>query len=312
MAEVHAVTGAFGFTGRYIARRLLAAGVQVRTLTNTRPQHDPFQGRVEVYPLAFDDPPSLVEALRGVRVLYNTYWVRFDYPPHFTFAQAVANSVTLFRAAREAGVERVVHISITNASEEAPLPYFRGKGQVERALRQSGLSYAILRPPLIFGEGAILVNNIAWVLRRFPVFGLFGDGRYRLRTVYVDDLAALAVAAGQAGEDQTVDAVGPDTFTFRELVACLASVIGVRRLIVPMPPRVAYLATRVLGQMVHDVLVTWDEVRGLMGEYLYVDATPVGQTTLAAWAEAHREELGRSYASELARRHLKHRQAVAP
>lgn len=302
MSEIHAVTGAFGFTGRFIASRLLAEGIEVRTLTNTRPQVDPFDGRVSVYPLAFDRPEVLVNALRGVRVLYNTYWVRFNYPPHFTFAQAVHNSNVLFQAAREAGVERVVHISITNAREDAPLEYFRAKGQVERLLRTSGLSYAILRPPLIFGPRAILVNNIAWLLRRFPLFALFGDGRYRLRTVFVEDLARLAVETGRSTTNQVIDAVGPDSFTFRELVAILAAAIGVRRVIVPMPAQVAYAASRLLGMLVKDVIVTWDEVRGLMGEYLFVDAAAVGRTPLAAWAREHRDMLGRTYESELARR----------
>ncbi|MBI2073288.1 MAG: NAD(P)H-binding protein, partial [Gemmatimonadetes bacterium] len=180
--DLHAVTGAFGYSGRYIAQRLLDAGHQVVTLTNTIPAVDPFAGRVRRRPLAFDRPVALAESLRGVRVLYNTYWVRFNHR-RFTYAQAVRNTLLLFEAARRAGVERIVHVSITNPSRTSPLEYFRGKAELETALQESGLSYAILRPTVLFGSEDILINNIAWMLRRFPVFGIFGDGQYRMQPI---------------------------------------------------------------------------------------------------------------------------------
>ncbi len=190
--ELHVVTGAFGYSGKYIAGRLLERGRSVRTLTNRRLAADPFDGRVDVRPLAFDDHAGLVGSLRGAAVLYNTYWVRFNYAG-FSLSEAEENTLRLFAAAREAGVGRVVHVSITNASETSHLEYFQRKGRVERALRESGLSYAILRPAVLFGTEGILINNIAWVLRRLPVVGVFGDGSYRLQPIYVDDLARIAV-----------------------------------------------------------------------------------------------------------------------
>ena len=173
------VTGAFGYTGRYITARLLACGKRVRTLTGHPARPNPFGGAVEVAPLDFGNPGQLTRSLRGAETLYNTYWIRF---PHgaATYEKAVENSRVLFRAAREAGVRRLVHISITQASQDSPFAYFRGKGLVEEALRESGLSHAILRPTVVFGPEGILINNIAWLLRRFSVFVVFGSGRYRL------------------------------------------------------------------------------------------------------------------------------------
>ncbi|HEY9175294.1 MAG TPA: NAD(P)H-binding protein, partial [Verrucomicrobiae bacterium] len=215
--ELHVVTGAFGYSGKYIAQRLLAAGHHVRTLTNSPNRPNPFRTAVEAHPFHFDQPAKLTASLRGAAVLYNTYWVRFNHPG-FSHAAAVENTRTLFAAAQAAGVRRVVHVSITNPSEDSPLEYFRGKGQLERALRESGLSHAILRPAVLFGKEDILINNIAWCLRRLPFFGVFGDGQYRLQPIYVDDLAALAVEQGRATENVIVDAIGPETFTYRELV----------------------------------------------------------------------------------------------
>ena len=190
----YVVTGASGYTGRYIARRLLDRGAAVRTLTGRpeRPGH--FGSRVEAHPYSFHDPGALTRSLEGVDTLFNTYWIRFA-KGGLTHDVAARNSDTLFRAARAAGVRRVVHVSITNAALDSALPYFRGKALVERALKTTGLSHAILKPAIIFGREDILLNNIAWLLRRFPVHPIVGSGEYRVQPVFVEDLADLAVRA---------------------------------------------------------------------------------------------------------------------
>jgi NADH dehydrogenase len=251
--------------------------------------------------LRFHDPGQLRESLEGVSVLYNTYWVRFNHKG-FTFAAAVQNTRTLFQAAAEAGVQRVVHVSITNPSEDSNLEYFRGKATLERLLNQSGISYGILRPALLFGKEDILINNIAWLLRRFPVFGVFGRGDYRLQPVYVDDLAKLAVEQGQTRENAIIDAIGPQTFTYRALVEEIGRIIGKPRPMVSVPPWLAHLAAVAVGKLLGDVVITRDEIEGLMAGLLCVDSSPAGTTRLTDWASEHAEALGRRYAGELRRR----------
>jgi len=299
--KLYVVTGAFGYSGRCIAERLLDAGHSVRTLTDSPHRANPFGGRVEARLFHFDEPARLVEALRGARVLYNTYWVRFN-TREFTFAQAVRNSRVLFAAAEEAGVGRVVHVSITNPSEDSPLEYFRGKAQVERALVQSGLPHTILRPAVLFGREDILVNNIAWALRRMPVFTVFGDGLYRLQPIHVDDLAALAVQEGRADGSRIIDAIGPETFTYRGLVETIGRTIGKVRPILSVLPTVGWLGAWLVGKVMGDVMLTRDEVRGLMAGLLATDSPPAGLTRLSDWAREHADTLGMRYASELARR----------
>src|SRR5579872_2382405 len=104
-----AVTGAFGYSGRYIAQGLLDDGQEVITLTNSLTRPNPFGNKVKAFPFHFDQPDRLEETLRGVDVLINTYWVRFD---HRLFAHetAVANTKLLFQAAKKAGVRRIIHI----------------------------------------------------------------------------------------------------------------------------------------------------------------------------------------------------------
>lgn len=298
---LHAVTGAFGYSGKYITHRLLDAGESVITLTNSAHRKNPFGDGAKAYPFHFDEPDKLTEALDGVAVLYNTYWVRFNHPT-FTHADAVRNTQTLFRAAKAAGVKRVVHISITNPSEDSPLEYFSGKARLERALIESGLSYAILRPAVVFGKEDILVNNIAWALRHLPVIGVFGDGRYKLQPIYVDDLAKLAVEQGRQTDNVIIDAIGPETVAYRELVEAIGKIIGKRRPIVSVPPWMGYVVAWIIGKMVHDVMITRDEIRGLMDNLLYVDSPPAGATKLTDWAKARSATLGLHYTSEIARR----------
>lgn len=299
--EKHMVTGAFGLSGRYIARRLLAKGHRVETLTNTTPARDPFAGAVAAHPLDFRDVDRLARVLAGTSVLYNTYWVRFDHR-RFTHEQAVKNTRVLFAAAQRARVRRIVHVSITNPDEHSPLPYFKGKGELERVLRESGISYAILRPAVLFGDNAILLNNIAWMLRRFPVFGIFGDGQYKLEPIHVDDLAMLAVEHGAGADNVCLDAKGPESFTYRELVRTIGRAIRCERAQVTIPPWIGYLAGRLLGAANGDVVITREEIRGLMAGLLATDSPPTASTRLTDWLGENGAWLGKVYQSELKRR----------
>ena len=298
---IHAVTGAFGYSGRYIAARLLGEGREVITLTNSLERANPFGNRVRAFPLSFDEPEKLAQSLAGVEVLYNTYWVRFNHRM-FTHAQAVQNTLVLFEAARRAGVRRVVHVSIANPSEDSPLEYFAGKARLERALREGGTSYSILRPTVLFGREDILINNIAWALRRFPYFAVFGSGSYRLQPICVEDLAALAVAEGKRHENSVINAIGPETFTYRALVEAVGDAIGRKRRIIRVSPGLGYAVSCAIGWIVRDTFITREEIKGLMDGLLCVDTPPTGKTRLTDWMRANTATLGQNYASELARR----------
>ena len=294
------VTGAFSYTGRYVAQRLLEQGVSVRTLTRDTRRESPFGDVVEALPLDFSDPDGLRRSMEGVGVLYNTYWIRFGRGRN-TFEQAVENSRVLFQAARQAGVGRIVHFSVANASTKSRLPYFRGKGQVEEIIKCSGLSHAVIRPTLVFGEGDLLLNNMAWALRRFPVFPVFGRGDYPVQPIYAEDLAAQAVEAGSRTDSFVADSAGPETFTFEELLRLLASGVGARVRLVRMSPSLGFALTKLVGMFLRDVGLTRDEVDGLMAGLLASGAVPTGTTKLGGWLADNVDGLGRGYVSEMRR-----------
>ena len=301
--SLNVVTGAFGYTGRYIAQRLLSMGEPVKTITGHPDYPNPLGQTVDVAPFNFDNPTELKRSLEGADVLYNTYWIRFP-RGETTFESAVENSRTLVNAAKEAGVGRIVHISITGASSDSPLPYFNGKGLVEEAVVGSGLSYAILRPTVIFGNEDVLINNIAWFLRRLPVFTIFGAGDYRLQPVFVEDVAEMAVDAAYRDDNVTLDAVGPETYTYDSLVRLVADTVGSRARLVHVRPVVALFLTRLLRYVVGDIVVTRDEIDGLMAGLLVSDSPPTCRTRLSEWLQKNSKVVGTGYTSEL-RRHYR-------
>lgn len=300
-APLHCVTGALGYTGRSLSERLLARGVRLRTLTNSPGRPNPFGDALDVRPLCFDRPAELREHLSGVEVLYNTYWVRFNHRL-FTFEQAVRNTKALFEAARAAGVRRIAHVSILHADEADDLGYYRGKHELEDALKTLGVPYAIARPGVLFGRFDILINNIAWTLRRLPLFGVFGNGGYALRPMHVDDMAKLLERLGSGDETVVVDAVGPERFTYRELVRTIAETIGVSRPIIGVPAWVGLGVSRLINPWVGDVIITREEIQGLCRGLLDSPAASPGSIRLSEWASEHRATLGVRYASEVGRR----------
>lgn len=295
------VTGAFSYSGAYIAERLLHEGRRVRTLTAHPDRDHPLRDRVPALSYCFDDPVALARALEGVTTLYNTYWVRFERDAA-TYAGAVQNSKALFHAARRAGVRRIVHLSIANPSLESELPYYRGKAMVEHALAEAGVPFSIVRPTWIFGgEHEILAKNIAWLLRHLPVFAIPGDGLYLVQPIHVEDLTGICLDAARGKDDLTIDAAGPETISFLELVRAVQRAVGSSAPIVHLPAVAMAAVARALGLILGDVVLTADEIKGLTAGLLVSRHEPLGHTAFTAWLSDHSTSLGRAYANELKR-----------
>ena len=295
--HLNIVTGAFSFTGRYICRRLLGRGDAVRTLTGHPRRENPFAEEVPASPFRFDAPAAMAEIMAGADTLYNTYWIRFEQGTT-TFAGALANTAALLTAAREAQVGRIVHISSTGADPDSSIPYFRAKGMAEELVRQSGLSHAILRPTLLFAEQSLIFNNLAWLLRKLPVFAVPGSGKYRLQPIHVDDVADLALRAALPGDDLLFDAAGPEIYTFDEMITLLARTLDSHVRLLHVRPRRVLQMSRALGGLVEDEVLTADEITALTDNLLLSAEPPTGTTRFSRWLREHGQGLGAAYFSE--------------
>jgi uncharacterized protein YbjT (DUF2867 family) len=295
-----AVTGSFGFTGRALTERLLAAGSEVVTLTRRSGSGDPLAYRVTVRSFAGASSDELAADLDGVDTLFNTFWLRFP-RDGATFEGAVARSAELLAAARDAGVRRVVHVSVVNAAADAATPYVRSKAALEAVVRASGLEWVIVRPTLTYGPSDILINNLAWALRRLPVYGMPGLGRYTVQPVHVDDVARICVEAAAGPAGVVVDAAGPETMAYRELVDRVRTAVGSRSLVLPMPGAFVLAAARLLGLVVRDVVLTGDEISELTSSLLTSHEPPRGEIRISEWLPANAPALGHRWSSELAR-----------
>ncbi|MEX2547922.1 MAG: NAD(P)H-binding protein [Chloroflexota bacterium] len=297
------VTGAFGYTGSRIAERLLDAGRDVVTLTRRAPGSHPLAERVAILPYEFDES-AMARALAGIDTVYVTLWMRFP-RGDATWEQMVSNVARLARSAAAAGVRRLVYISVSNAAHDSSTAYFRAKAAAEDAVREAALggamTYAIVRPTLLYGDADILINNMAWTLRRLPVFGIPGDGTYRVQPVLVDDVADLCVSLGAGDGPVEMDAAGPETLTFNEVVGIVRGAVRSRSLVVHMPPTVVLVSTRVIGLAVRDIVLTRDEIRELMESLLVSAGPPTTPARFSEWVAAHASTIGRTYSSELGR-----------
>jgi NADH dehydrogenase len=295
-----AVTGSFGFTGRVLTERLLEAGLDVVTLSRRSGSGDPLSERISVRPFDTTRPDDLAASLAGLDTLFNTYWIRFPRGAE-TFEGAVARSAVLLAAARDAGVKRVVHVSVVNATADGETPYVRAKAALESVVRSSGLEWVIVRPTLTYGPGDILINNLAWALRRLPVYGLPGLGRYTVQPVHVADVARICVEAAEGEAGRVIDAAGPEAITYRALVELVRSAVASRSIVLPMPHLVVLAAARVLGLFVRDVVLTRDEIRELTSSLLTSKEPARGEIRISDWVSANAATLGRTWSSELAR-----------
>lgn len=297
-----AITGILGYSGRYMAQEAERRGYRVLGLTQHTNRANPLGCELRAMPWSGG-------TLDGVDVLINTYWVRFNYnggKRHFSHEEAVRNTLSLFAEAKRAGVRRIVHVSITHPDTESGLSYFRGKAELEEALAGLGVHHSILRPAVLFGESpaeSILINNMAWCLRHLPVVGVFGKGNYGIQPIHVQDLAEGALDEATGNEPRRIlRATGPETYSFAELWKMLGRGMGCPRPVLSMPPALGFAAACLIGKWQKDVMLTWDEVRGLSEGRLAVEEPGIGRRSLAAWIQTHADTLGRTYERELERR----------
>ena len=299
-----AVSGAWSYSGRDVAARLLRAGYTVVSLTNRPvPDPDPHAGAVARIPYDFA-PGALERSLDGVEVLACAYWTRHDRAPvghqgpWTSHALAVERSARIIDAAVRAGVSRLVWTSIANPGLDPDLSYYAGKAAVERLVEGSGLPHAILRPACFFGPGGILIENVAWAARHLPCVPIPAGPRYRIRPIHIDDYARAVVDAVGATGTFVRDATGPDRIEFGELVDYLASLTGGRARVVRLPIPACAVLYRLASGVMRETILTTDELKGLARNRLDSVEEPVGRIGLRAWLQDNVSMIGSRFLRE--------------
>lgn len=163
------------------------------------------------------------------------------------------------------------------------------------------MEYSIVRPTLVIGPADVLTSNIAWFLRRFPIFPMPAGGSYRLQPVTLADTGRIIADALTTAGNLEMDAAGPEIYTFREFVSLLAHICGLRRWIVSAPRWLALTAVRGVGLGLRDVVLTREELLGLQQELLLSHGPPRGMESVSAWLKSHGDQLGKQYVNDLHR-----------
>ncbi len=295
------VTGALGYSGKVVAEKLIQEGYEVKTLTNSLNKENPFGSKIAIESFHFDDQNLMSKSMEGYDTLINTYWVRFNHN-RFNHSDAVSNTQKLFDSAKKAGIKRIVHVSITNPDKNSDLEYFRGKGELEDYLKNLDVKFSIVRPAVLFGRGDILINNIAWMIRNLPIFGVFGDGSYKLQPIHIEDFAEILIEKAKKTTNNIINAIGAETYSYRGLVETMMKIIGIHKPIIKVSPSIGYYAGKIISSLKGDITITREEIRGLMDNLLYVDDLPNGKTKLSEYVNKNKDNIGINYANELARR----------
>lgn len=302
------VTGSFSFSGKFITNELLKTGERVETFTNHPVTTNPNYSKITIKQYVFNDFNALVENFKGVDTFFNSYWIRFPYGST-SWMDAIRYSKDLFKACKLAGVKKIVHISVTNPKINSPYAYFKGKAIVEDLLKKSGVPYTILRVAWMFEEGDILTNNIAWILRHMPIFGIFGKGEYKIQPVSLKTLGKVAIENRYLGDktiniNKTIDVIGPETLTYKEYVSLINRTIHAKTILFPFPwfaIQIPIFVSKVIGFALHDRLLTKDEIYSLKDNLLLTDSPPIGNVSFKKWLEKNKNNIGLKWANEVKR-----------
>ena len=236
------VFGGSGFLGRQIVKYL--AGAKYRVRVGVRyPDRASFlrqlvgDGRIELVRADVWDESTVARAVEGAASVINTvghYVEKRDATFHRIHAQGALH---VARQAKQAGAERLIHISGLGAESGSDSPYVRARGIGESLVKEAFEGATILRPSAIFGPGDALLNKLGALARRSPVVPLFGNGRTRLQPVFVEDVAEACVSV--LGDPSTACRVyelgGPRVYAYRELVQLVLGQMSQRKVIIPVP-----------------------------------------------------------------------------
>jgi uncharacterized protein YbjT (DUF2867 family) len=260
------VTGATGFLGRRVVHELLERRHQVRCLVHTPGRERIFHHRtVEVQYGNVRDPASLSNAFYDVEAVVHLVGIirrRRGNSFEEVHREGTAN---VLAAAKEAGANHFLHVSVIGAANDPAYPYLYTKWLGEQEVTNSGIPYTIFRPSVLFGEGDEFLNALAGLVRLFPMVPVIGSGKNRYHPLAVDDLArCIAITLGRGDlKGQTLDLGGTKRMSYNEVVTVVASAMGKRRWRFHLPVWLMYAAAMVSQGFMPRPPITTDQLKML-------------------------------------------------
>ncbi|KAJ57184.1 3-beta hydroxysteroid dehydrogenase [Actibacterium mucosum KCTC 23349] len=282
MAKLVTIYGGSGFVGRYIARRLAKDGWRVRVAVR-RPNEAGFVrtygavGQVEPILCNIRDDASVAAAMTGADAVVNCVGILNEHGKNRFDSVQVEGAERVARLSAVEGVARLVHLSAIGADADAESDYARTKGEGEAAILAARPDAVILRPSVIFGDEDQFFNRFASLSRLGPVLKIVG-GDTRFQPVYVDDVAAAAVAAIETDAAGTYELGGPEVDTLRGLIGDMLKIVQRRRLVINLPFWVGSIigfsfdmAQVCTGGLFNNGILTRDQVRNLRNDNVVAD-----------------------------------------
>ena len=289
------VFGGSGFVGRHIVWYLARLGYRVRAAVRRPDLAGHLQpmgvvGQIHAVQANLRFPDSVVRAVEGAEVVINAVGILAPLGSQTFEAVHAAGARAVAKAARQAGAERLVHISAIGADLKSRARYARTKAEGEEAVLAEFPSAIILRPSIVFGPEDEFFNRLAALARVSPVLPLIGGGRTKFQPVFVGDLAqAAANASDGAGKPGTIYEIGgPQVLSFRDLLEATLRYTDRHRLLAPMPFWLATLQALLTWPLPNALRpITVDQVRLLKSDNVVSEAATREGRTLAALGVAH-------------------------
>lgn len=235
-----AVFGGTGFLGRRIVRHLHDAGFAVR-IASRHPDRglsivSSASSRIESVYGDINDDPSVAAVLHGVFAVVNAVSLYVERGADTFRSVHVEGAARVARLAGQAGARVLVHISGIGADARSTSAYIRSRGQGEEAVCEAFPFAHILRPGVMFGPGDAFLTPLLVMLRRMPVFPMFGEGETKLQPVYVEDVGEASARVLQSPNAHPVyELAGPRIYTYRALLKALAAGADSSPLLMPIP-----------------------------------------------------------------------------
>lgn len=266
------LTGATGFVGRNMLKRLLDEGHRVHALVRSVPEQKTALSQelrnpdhVRYFPGDVVSGAGLEQGMQGCDAVIHLVGIIVEKGTNTFEAVHHAGTRNLVQAAKRSGIRRFVHMSAVGVRADGVAAYQRSKWKGEEEVRQSGIPYCILRPSLIFGPGDGFVTEMMDMMKKAPLFRpVPGDGSPKFRPIFIDDVTFCFVQALtlEAATNQTIELGGPDELTLNEVLAEIARCAGVRKppLHIPLP---LMFAGAKLASVLPNPPVTPDQLRML-------------------------------------------------